>query len=96
MLTNCSWIAIATPFEFIWVAASGRGTIVKIDTGSGVILGEYWSAPQNRPQNPSRTTVDSNGNVWAGNRDEAEGGKGSIVQSGWRKTASAWIVTTTA
>ena len=72
----------ATPFEFIWVAASGRGTIVKIDTGTGVILGEYWSAPQNRPKNPSRTTVDSNGNVWAGNRDEADGGKGSIVHIG--------------
>jgi len=70
------------PFEFIWVAASGRGTIVKIDTVTGEVLGEYLSAPSGRYKNPSRTTVDSNGNVWAGNRDEAMGGKGSIVHVG--------------
>lgn len=74
--------SIATPFDFIWVAASGRGTIVKIDTDTGVILGEYWSAPQNMAKNPSRTTVDSNGNVWAGNRDEATGGQGSVIHIG--------------
>jgi len=58
------------PFNFIWVAASARGTIVKIDTETGAILGEYRSAPQGRGLNPSRTTVDANGNVWAGNRNE--------------------------
>ena len=42
----------ATPFEFIWVAASGRGTIVKIDTVTGAILGEYWSAPAEPAQEP--------------------------------------------
>jgi len=72
----------ATPFEFIWVAASGRGTIVKIDTVTGAILGEYWSAPQPMAKNPSRTTVDSNGNVWAGNRNESGGGQGSVVHIG--------------
>ena len=57
--------SMATPFEFIWVAASGRGTIIKIDTVTGSILGEYWSAPDGRGRDPSRTTVDGNGNVWA-------------------------------
>jgi streptogramin lyase len=57
-------------FNFIWVAASARGTIVKIDTETGAVLGEYRSAPEGRGLNPSRTTVDANGNVWAGNRDE--------------------------
>ena len=60
-----------TPFNFIWVAASTRGTIVKIDTQTGTVLGEYLSAPEGRGYNPSRTTVDANGNVWAGNRAEA-------------------------
>jgi len=73
-------------FNFIWVAASSRGTIVKIDTSTGVILGEYQSAPDTRWRNPSRTTVDANGNVWAGNRDESddtgEGNKGSVVHIG--------------
>ncbi len=62
-------------FSFIWVAASRRGTIVKIDTETGAILGEYQSAPNGRARNPSRTTVDANGNVWAGNRDEADGNR---------------------
>lgn len=69
-------------FSFIWVAASRRGTIVKIDTETGAILGEYQSAPNGRARNPSRTTVDANGNVWAGNRDEADGNRGSVVHIG--------------
>lgn len=70
------------PFNFIWVAASARGTIVRIDTETGAVLGEYRSAPQGMGLNPSRTTVDANGNVWAGNRNEASGGKGSVVHIG--------------
>jgi streptogramin lyase len=57
-------------FGFIWIAASARGTILKIDTESGEILGEYLSAPDGMGRNPSRTTVDKDGNVWATNRDE--------------------------
>lgn len=70
----------ASPLPFIWVAASARGTIIKINTESGQILGEYRSAPEGMARNPSRTTVDLNGAVWAGNRDEASGGKGSVVK----------------
>ena len=69
-------------FNFIWVAASARGTIIKIDTTNGDILGEYHSAPAGRGKNPSRTTVDANGNVWSGNRDESAGGLGSVVHIG--------------
>lgn len=74
--------AMGEPFNFIWVAASARGTIIKIDTLTGQVLGEYLSAPAGRARNPSRTTVDANGNVWAGNRDEASGGRGSVVHVG--------------
>lgn len=70
------------PFSFIWVAASARGTIVKIDTQTGAVLGEYLSAPDGRGRDPSRTTVDANGNVWAGNRAESVGGLGSVVHIG--------------
>src|SRR4030042_271862 len=66
-------------FPFIWVAASARGTIVKIDTDTGEVLGEYYSSPDGRGRNPSRTTVDKNGNVRAGNRNESAGGKGAVV-----------------
>lgn len=59
------------PFPFIWVACSGRGTIARIDVNTGAVLGEYLSSPEGRWRNPSRTTVDLNGNVWVSNRDEA-------------------------
>ncbi|MCU0503409.1 MAG: hypothetical protein MUC51_16935 [Anaerolineae bacterium] len=72
----------ATPFDFIWVAASARGTVVRIDTQNGAILGEYLSAPDGRARNPSRTTVDGNGNVWTANRDESAGNSGSALKIG--------------
>ena len=34
----------------------------------GAILGEYLTSPDGQPKDPSRTTVDLNGNVWATNR----------------------------
>lgn len=74
--------SIPTPFAFIWVAASAHGTVVKIDTVTGALLGEYLTAPEGMGRDPSRTTVDGNGNVWAGNRAEASGGQGSVVHIG--------------
>ena len=42
-------------FPFIWIAASSRGTIVKIDVDTGEILGEYSTNPDNHGwPNPSR------------------------------------------
>jgi RHS repeat-associated protein len=58
----------AGAFQFIWVAVSTKGTIVKIDTRTGQVLGEYRTAPQGQPTDTSRTTVDLNGNVWTANR----------------------------
>lgn len=72
---------VGEAFDFIWVAASARGTIIKIDTNTGDILGEYKSAPDGRARNPSRTTVDANGNVWAGNRAEVTP-TGSVIHIG--------------
>lgn len=88
--------AVLTPFNHIWVALSGRGTAVRINTdhveadgrvtlaesaaGAGAVYGEYHTAPVGQPANPSRTTVDKNGDVWVGNRDQANGGLGSVVK----------------
>ena len=74
--------ATTTPLPFIAVACSARGTLVRIDTVTGDVLGEYASSPDGMAANPSRTTVDLFGNVWCGNRDEASDGKGSIVKVG--------------
>jgi streptogramin lyase len=77
---------IVTTFNHIWVALSGRGTAVRINTshvdadgrvtladsaaGNGAVFGEYYTAPDGRGRDPSRTTVDVNGDVWVGNRGE--------------------------
>ncbi|NIM95390.1 MAG: hypothetical protein GTO18_16970 [Anaerolineales bacterium] len=60
------------PFPFINVAASGRGTVVRANTETGEIVGEYRTAPEGRGLDPSRTTVDLFGNVWTANRGEAD------------------------
>ncbi len=75
------------PFPFIWIAASGRGTILKLDSATGDILGEYRSAPDTVGfPNPSRTTVDQLGNCWVANREDVmfcDGAdKGSITRVG--------------
>jgi sugar lactone lactonase YvrE len=72
--------AETSTFPFVWIAMSNRGTIVKIDTETGAILGEYRTAPQTDGYpNPSRTTVSLDGSVWAGNRSTAEG---SVIHVG--------------
>ncbi|MDI6767616.1 MAG: hypothetical protein QME52_12415 [Bacteroidota bacterium] len=61
----------ATPFPFVNIAVSARGTIVRIDVNTGAVLGEYWTSPLWMYRNPSRTTVDKYGNVWVANRAES-------------------------
>ena len=58
----------AREFDFLWVAVSSKGTIVKINTKTGQVIGEYFTSPSGQPKDPSRTTVDLNGSVWATNR----------------------------
>jgi len=60
------------PFPFINVAASGRGTVIRANTDTGTIVGEYRTAPEGRGLDPSRTTVDLFGNVWTANRNEVD------------------------
>jgi len=71
-----------TFFPFVNIAASARGTAIKIDVNTGAIVGEYFTAPNGRPRDPSRTTVDKLGNVWVANRAETSGGKGSVARIG--------------
>ncbi|WP_436494230.1 hypothetical protein [Actinokineospora sp. HUAS TT18] len=72
----------STFFPYVNVAASARGTMIRIDVNTGEIVGEWLSAPDGRGRNPSRTTVDKLGNTWFSNRNENEGGKGSVTRVG--------------
>ena len=55
--------------RFIYIPNSSLNTIVKMDTQTGAILWTYDFKPQGIGSSPSRTTVDSRGNVWVGLRD---------------------------
>lgn len=81
---------VDTTFPYIWIANSGEGTISKLATRdhyrknpqtgeqelvtAGQELGRYRTGPGNG--NPSRTTVDQEGNVWVGNRGQYNGSWG--------------------
>ena len=75
-----------TPFPYVWIASglgtnfNDRGSVMKIDAVTGVVLGEYRTAPFGNGLNPSRTTVDRHGNCWIANRGESSGGQGSVVR----------------
>lgn len=58
----------SSTFPFIWVANSAEDTISKLDTATGTELGRYKTGPDGTWRDPSRTTVDLDGNVWVGNR----------------------------
>lgn len=57
-------------FPYIWIANSGEDTISKLNVETGEELGRYKTGPgENQWYDPSRTTVDQDGNVWVGNRN---------------------------
>jgi hypothetical protein len=75
------------PYPFVNIAATGRGTIVRVDATSGDIVGEYRTAPQDSglSATPSRITVDKYGNVWVANQGEngsTDGRGGSVAKIG--------------
>ncbi|MCS7338926.1 MAG: Ig-like domain-containing protein, partial [Verrucomicrobiae bacterium] len=89
------------PFPYVWIACSGRGTIVRIDAMTGEVLGEYRTGPQAtyyswdgitwrkvENPNPSRTTVDKYGNVWVANRHEVKADGIYAVEPYWGKCGS--------
>jgi len=72
-------------FPILSVACGGTGTVVRIDTRLGEVVGEYLSSPQGMERDPSRATVDLVGNTWVGNRlEDGAGGDvfGSVAQFG--------------
>ena len=73
------------------VACGGTGTVVRIDTITGQIVGEYRTTPQvpsgdeEYDADPSRATVDLEGNTWVSNRlEQGLGGEsfGTLVKIG--------------
>ncbi|RAL23641.1 hypothetical protein DL240_05635 [Lujinxingia litoralis] len=53
--------------KFIWIANTGEGTISKVDSSTVQEIARYRTGPPNA-LDPSRTSVDSFGDVYVGNR----------------------------
>jgi cysteine-rich repeat protein len=56
--------------RYLWVANAAESSVSKIDTVLNAEVARYWtgSHPATDIDSPSRTAVDSYGNVWIGNR----------------------------
>ncbi|MBS1704881.1 MAG: hypothetical protein JST40_03330 [Armatimonadetes bacterium] len=72
------------PVPFINIPVGGRtladrgwpysvGRIVRVNTETGLVVGEYRCTPAGLESSPSRAVVDSLGNVWATNAYEGQG-----------------------
>ncbi len=79
---------------YVWMAASSRSTIVRINANTGDVLGEYKTQPGSlfATGDPSRTTVDKFGECWVGNRRDINDGytdtngnnlRGSVLRVGF-------------
>ncbi len=77
--------ASSEPFSVLSVACGGLDTVVRINTSTGEILGEYRTVPGDLDGDPSRATTDLEGSCWVGNRLEDGQGKavfGSVTKFG--------------
>ncbi len=54
--------------HFIWIANTGQGTVSKVDTRTYVEVARYVTGPDGAGNDPSRTSVNSAGDVYVGNR----------------------------
>jgi hypothetical protein len=60
---------LITENTVIWVANSQEGTVSKLDTRTRLEVGRYWTDSTTGGGNPSRTTVNSHGDVVVSNRN---------------------------
>jgi RHS repeat-associated protein len=55
-------------FDFVWIPIFTKGTVVRLDTDTGRVLGEYRLTPDGvGDPYASRTAIDSKGNCWIAN-----------------------------
>jgi streptogramin lyase len=54
--------------HFIWIANTPEGTVSKVDTRTYVEVARYATGPAGMSNDPSRTSVNSLGDVYVGNR----------------------------
>jgi DNA-binding beta-propeller fold protein YncE len=66
---------IAPGGKYIWIANTGEGTLSKVDTTTTTEVARYYTGPAGQGNDPSRTSVNSYGDIYVGNR-----GQGSLTK----------------
>jgi hypothetical protein len=59
--------------SFIWIANTAEGTLSKVCTNNGVEVARYYTSPQMSAGDPSRTSVNTHGDMVVTNRDPSSG-----------------------
>ena len=67
---------------YLWVPNDNDNSISKVDTRTGRELARYRTGPASIVGNPSRTTVDLQGNCWVANRNSATVVKVGLLEHG--------------
>ena len=67
---------------YLWVPNDNDHSISKVDTRTGRELARYRTGPASIVGNPSRTTVDLQGNCWVANRNSATVVKVGLLEHG--------------
>ncbi|MDQ3033949.1 MAG: hypothetical protein M3Y87_16150 [Myxococcota bacterium] len=78
---------------FIWIANTGNGTVSKVDTRTRVEVARYRTGPSDGVD-PSRTTVNSLGDVYVGNRAGQSATKISVLGADCPDTNGDGTITT--
>ncbi len=69
-------------WPFIWVPNSDKGTVSKVDVRTGREIARYRTSPSGLNAQPSRTTIDQQGNCWVANRQIGSMVKIGLLESG--------------
>ncbi|HJL05085.1 MAG TPA: hypothetical protein RMH85_18935 [Polyangiaceae bacterium LLY-WYZ-15_(1-7)] len=80
--------------QFIWIANTGEGSVSKVDTETYEEVARYITGPDGGGNDPSRTSVNSVGDVYVGNRGGTSISRISTLQDTCPDTNGDGTVTT--
>ncbi len=80
--------------QFIWISNTGEGTVSKFDTRTFEEKGRYFTGPAGAGNDPSRTSVNTFGDVFVANRSGMTVSKISALGEGCPDTNGDGVVTT--
>jgi len=80
--------------QFIWISNTGQGTVSKVDTRTFEEVGRYYTGPAQGSNDPSRTSVNTFGDVFVANRSGQTVSKISALGQDCPDTNNDGVITT--